>query len=255
MALTVPDEQRRAALLFLGYLGAPTTADMVRAVLAWLRQESGGRIYGNNPWNLHSWGGLPGQIGYRDVGPGDKNVAVFRSLEEGVKAAVNNLVRLKNAGYGYDVVIREAQSGDYQGFLYALCKSSWAASRYGCPTTNNLLTRFRELGGMVFGGGKTGEGVPVKPDKEGNCPAGYRYITGSGGPMCFPPGQGPIDPEQAARDAVAGIEAGVAGAIGQLGEDLTDIAVTVVVNGAVLAAIGWAGYRGLRLITDSAAAS
>lgn len=127
---------------FLRALGAPTTPAMRRAVAIWLRFESGGTIVGNNPWNLHSGapcksaskycpgvGTLPGQIGNRYAGPGDQNVAVFATLDDGARASANNLVRLAPA-YGYADVIRAARAGNAIGFLDALQKSSWSAGHY-----------------------------------------------------------------------------------------------------------------------------
>lgn len=131
------------ASMFLRALGAPDTTNMRRAVAIWLRFESGGRITGNNPWNLHNGppcksssrycpgvGSLPGQIGNRYAGPGDQNVAVFRTLNDGVRANANNLIRL-SPSYGYGVVISEARQGDAIGFLRALQNSSWSAGHYG----------------------------------------------------------------------------------------------------------------------------
>jgi hypothetical protein len=111
-------------------LGATPTAGSVRAVSIWLQHESGGRIIGNNPWNLHSWGGLPGQTGYRYVNSGDANVAVFESMAAGVRANANNLLRLANSGYGYDRVIAAIRKGNGPDILRALGNSSWSAGRY-----------------------------------------------------------------------------------------------------------------------------
>lgn len=128
---------------FLRALGAPTTPAMRRAVAIWLRFESGGTIVGNNPWNLHSGavcpksqgycpgqGSLPGQVGNRYAGPGDQNVAVFRTLDDGAAASANNLIRLAPS-YGYGKVISAARAGDALGFLSALQQSSWSAGHYG----------------------------------------------------------------------------------------------------------------------------
>jgi len=127
---------------FLRALGAPSTPAMRRAVAIWLRFESGGTIIGNNPWNLHSGtacpktagfcpgqGSLPGQIGNRYAGPGDQNVAVFATLDDGAAASANNLVRLAPS-YGYGKVITAARAGDALGFLNALQQSSWSAGHY-----------------------------------------------------------------------------------------------------------------------------
>lgn len=140
--------------MFLRALGAPTTTPMKRAVAIWLRFESGGRITGNNPWNLH--GGAPckeadrvcigpqyrthaGQVGNRYAGPGDQNVAIFGTLKEGTDASAANLRRLAPS-YGYGRVISEARQGDAIGFLVALQNSSWSAGHYGY---SKLVSAFR----------------------------------------------------------------------------------------------------------------
>ena len=129
---------------FLGALGAPAGPLMRHAIETWLTKEGISSVKRNNPWNLHQGkpcldstgfcpgiGPLPGQIGRANVGPGDQNVAVFSSLDDGVRANAANLVRLKNAHFGYDVVVARARAGDPVGFLNALARSSWSAGRYG----------------------------------------------------------------------------------------------------------------------------
>jgi len=133
------------ARLFLSDIGAPVTDGMTRAVAIWLRFESGGVVRGNNPWNLHSGpvcsadkgycpgqGNLPGQIGNRYAGPGDKNVAVFGTIDAGVKAAAVNLTKRPAGDYtGYDKVVAAARANDPVGFLTALQNSKWSAGHYG----------------------------------------------------------------------------------------------------------------------------
>ena len=163
--------------MFLRALGAPSTPAMRRAVAIWLRFESGGTITGNNPWNLH--GGAPcksasrycpgqvgvhkGQIGNRYAGPGDQNVAVFATLQDGVKASAANLIRLAPS-YGYGKVINEARSGDALGFLTALQSSSWSAGHYGyAKLVNAFRSSFNYNTTMTLrsvGGGTAGT-IPV----------------------------------------------------------------------------------------------
>jgi hypothetical protein len=129
---------------FLRALGAPAGPLMCRAVETWMRKEGITSVKRNNPWNLH--GGDPclepsgicqgggthkGQTGRANVGPGDRNVAIFATLDDGIRASAANLVRLRNRPFGYDLVIRRAQTGDPVGFLNALARSSWSANRYG----------------------------------------------------------------------------------------------------------------------------
>lgn len=143
------------ASMFLRAINAPDTPTMRRAVSIWLSRESGNTIIGNNPWNLHSGancppakrycpgnGALKGQIGNRYAGPGDQNVAVFATLQDGVNANARNLENLKGSGYGYDKVLAQARSGSALGFLTALQTSAWSASRYG---GNGLTNSYRSL--------------------------------------------------------------------------------------------------------------
>lgn len=163
--------------MFLRALGAPDTLAMRRAVAIWLRFETGGTIVGNNPWNLHGGEACPqskgycpgnvgvhkGQIGNRYAGPGDRNVAVFATLQDGVAASAQNLIRL-SPSYGYGKVIAEARQGDAVGFLAALQQSSWSAGHYGYRKLvdafrgsfnyNTTLT-MRSVGGSGSGGGDT----------------------------------------------------------------------------------------------------
>lgn len=119
------------ARMFITDLGATPTPETIRAVQIWLRFESGSNIIGNNPWNLHAgrvaWAGMTGS---RYAGPGDKAVAVFGSLREGVAASAQNLINLSGSGYGYDRVIAAIRSGSGPATLAALGNSSWSAGRY-----------------------------------------------------------------------------------------------------------------------------
>lgn len=175
--------------MFLRALGAPTTEGMKRAVSIWLKFESGGRVIGNNPWNLHSGtpctadkgfcpgqGNLPGQIGNRYAGPGDRNVAVFDTLEHGTQASANNLTRLAPS-YGYGKVITEARKGNPLGFLTALQSSQWSAGHY---SYSKLVTAFTSGTGYKYpltlvsaGGSKPGNMVP--PDAKDSTPSGGVY--------------------------------------------------------------------------------
>lgn len=141
------DVRTTVAKLFLAAAGGPDTPAMEAAVIAWLMKENGpGRtITRNNPWNLHSSGGLPGQIGSVYVGPGDLNVAVFDTLEHGVAAAVHNLVIHGRDFARYDRVLAMVRAGNALGFLDALSRSAWSAGRYGGPADNALVPIYRAL--------------------------------------------------------------------------------------------------------------
>lgn len=161
---------------FLAALGAPTTDSMRLAVAAWQTQESGGRVTGNNPWNLHIGpacsatagegvkgyrpsqalrSSIPGLLGNRYAGRGDQNVAVFASPGHGAEAAARNLLRADGATYGYDKVVATARTGNPVAFLNALAASSWSAGRYGTRNggPNALLAIYHRL-------------APAAPSKE-----------------------------------------------------------------------------------------
>lgn len=145
---------------FLKALGAPDTPEMRRAVTVWLTFESSKTVIGNNPWNLHvgqacsdpsgycpiQGSSMPGLVGNRYAGTGDKNVAVFDTITSGTKAAANNLVSL-SPSYGYGTVIKEARSGNAVGFLTALQNSGWSAGHYG---HSKLVTNYNAGGGKNF---------------------------------------------------------------------------------------------------------
>lgn len=147
---------------FLHALGAPAGPLMRKAVETWMRKEGITSVRRNNPWNLH--GGEPcqdpsgicqgggthaGQTGRANVGPGDRNVAIFATLDDGIKASAANLVRLRNKPFGYDLVIKRAQAGDPVGFMNALALSSWSANRYGTKNggENSLIRIWNDLTG------------------------------------------------------------------------------------------------------------
>ena len=149
---------------FLSALEAPSGPLMCTAVEAWMRKEGISSVQRNNPWNLHGGeacldpsgicqgGGTHiGQTGRANVGPGDKNVAIFGTLDQGIAASAANLVRLKDRGFGYDVVIARARAGDPVGFLNALALSSWSANRYGTKNggPNSLVTIWNGLTGRT----------------------------------------------------------------------------------------------------------
>src|SRR5512146_2795570 len=141
---------------FLQALGAKVTPQMKAAVTAWQTQESGAHVTGNNPWNLHVGAPcsataregvkgyphsqplhsstIPGLIGNRYAGPGDRNVAIFDTPAHRSAAAARNLLGPNAKTYGYDHVVAAARAGDPIGFLNALARSSWSAGRYGTRT-------------------------------------------------------------------------------------------------------------------------
>lgn len=148
------------AKLFLQDVGAPTTPDMIRAVSIWISFENSNPTLRNNPLNLHSSGGLPGQVGSANVGAGDRNVAVFDTIEHGVAADAGNLVRLPY----YRAAVAELRSGDAPGFLAAIAASPWSAGHYrtSAGTGNKLLNAYQSSGAYnATGSAGSGGGLAV----------------------------------------------------------------------------------------------
>jgi hypothetical protein len=187
--------------MFLHHLGAPDTQPMRRAIAIWLRFESGNTIIGNNPWNLHSGdacpaskgycpgqGSLPGQIGNRYAGSGDRNVAVFGTLDAGVKASAQNIMR---QGYGYPRMVSEAKAGDALGFLVALQDSSWSAGHYGfSKLVNAFKSGLNYNTNLTFRDGQGGGNSTTPPGGISNPGDPLTFWKGvNGGPgITFPHG-------------------------------------------------------------------
>lgn len=161
------------ASMFLRELGAPDTTGNRQAVMTWMYQEGvGSSVARNNPWNLHSSGGLPGQIGSQYVGPGDKNVAVFATLADGVRANAQNLQR---NGYGYPAVVAALRANNPRAFLDAIASSGWAASGYGTRNggSNNLYSTWS----AHFGGSPGTSGGATTPAGAAGAGAGRQPTT------------------------------------------------------------------------------
>lgn len=158
---TTTAAERSLAKAFLRLIDAPYSSRMVYAVIAWVMSETGRKVVGNNPWNQHHGpacspvalarvkvGGrliphsqplkpnpkYPGLIGNRWAGPSDKNVAIYATIEDGLRESANNLLSgltpaRKWTKYG--PVVLAARANDPKGFLDALAKSAWAADKYG----------------------------------------------------------------------------------------------------------------------------
>ena len=157
------------AQAFLSALGADESDNMLVAVTAWFRQESGStaNVVGNNPFNIR-----PGAESYLAVGIRPGNFLVFPNIETGFKAAA---LLLKGAGsaYGYGAVVAAARSGNAINFLAALALSSWDIAHYGVTdysllgvrytnnaytTANHLLNVYSSFTGYIPPAGK-GKGV------------------------------------------------------------------------------------------------
>lgn len=140
------------ASAFLKKLGAPDTPLMRKAVIAWMRHESGSTIIGNNPFNLRpSAAAASGvaTVGSRhSVSSGD--FAVFATPQDGAAAAAGLLLSGGNDWRGYGGVVKSARKGDPIGFLDALARSAWSGSRYGGPKNNGLLKTYASVTGLHY---------------------------------------------------------------------------------------------------------
>jgi hypothetical protein len=152
-------KQADIASAFLKELGAPDTAPMRLAVIAWLRMESGSAIIGNNPWNLR-----PGsddasfRSGTRTSINGNGTFSVYPDPITGARAAAHRLVAAGHDWRKYDAIVSTARKGDPIGFLNALAASAWDAGRYGTKNggTNKLITVYKSLGGKAAQDALTG---------------------------------------------------------------------------------------------------
>ena len=127
--LVKPNAQEIAgAQTFLRALGADYKSRyMVKAVIAWFRQESGSiaRVYYNNPFNIRRGAASPYSIGERTGG-----FLNFATMSKGFGAAAIVLQRVGPA-YGYGTVITAAKSGNPGRFLAAVALSGWDQTHYG----------------------------------------------------------------------------------------------------------------------------
>lgn len=141
---------QQIASLFLADIGAPQTPDNIRAVTIWLAAENSNPTLRNNPWNLHSSGGLPGQTGSVYVNENDQNVAVFSTIEAGVAANANNLIRNSATYPQYKVALDALRASNPVGFLDAIARSPWAASGYGLRIQQKVQTGIHTDGRPAF---------------------------------------------------------------------------------------------------------
>ena len=117
---------------------------LITAVVAWMRQESGGlsKVVGNNPFNLR-----PGRddarfrSGTRKSKKGNGTFSVYASLAKGAQAAANRLISAGSDYRGYDAIVAAArgkysqrvedQQKQARDFLKGVAMSKWDASHYG----------------------------------------------------------------------------------------------------------------------------
>jgi hypothetical protein len=121
------------AIVFLRYLGADYhNNEMIRAVVAWFRQEGGlgANLIGNNPFNIRPGVASRLSSGVRTSTKGNGKFLIFATLTKGIQAAALVLKELA-PHYGYGAVIRAAKAGEAVEFLAALALSSWDSAHYG----------------------------------------------------------------------------------------------------------------------------
>jgi len=144
--------QGEIASAFLRELRAPDTPLMRKAVIAWMRKESGNTIRGNNPWNMTLR--AASETGIKTCGSWKSQssglvFAVFCTPQDGARASARLLLAGGDDWRGYGRVVRAARKGDPIAFLDALARSAWSADRYGGPNNNSLLKIYASLGGDV----------------------------------------------------------------------------------------------------------
>lgn len=164
------------AALFLTDVGAPTSPGNIRAVSVWLAHENSNPTLRNNPWNLHSPGGLPGQIGSDYVSSGDRDVAVFATIQDGVRANANNLLHLSGTYPQYGTAIDALRADNPTGFLSAIAASPWSAGHYrigGQVGTNSLLAAYNGTGtyNSVGQSHVSADGAPTQGGSTGLSPS------------------------------------------------------------------------------------
>lgn len=194
--------------------GDPNNKNIVRAVAIWLRFESGGTIFGNNPWNMR-----PGSD-YGNVctkGVDGKNFVKFCTINDGTTAVARRLS--KNDYRGYAPIGAAIRRGDPIAMFYALARSKWSADHYGGGTKligafnsslpYNYTVAFRDRAGGTGGGtspgtgGTTGGIVPVNYAPGVTLAAITEFLSSIGGSISDPlitPGATPAA-NSAKRDA------------------------------------------------------
>lgn len=167
-------KETQFAVYFLKKLGVGTgNAYLITAVIAWLRQESGGlsKVIGNNPFNIRQ---SKYASGYRQT-KGNGKFAIFSSLKMGAIASAQLLLDAGHDYRGYWRIVKAARrandgtDGDKQkqalDFLAAIALSKWDAAHYGTgrdvtlgtydPAKNHLVRVWATISGIPA--------IPVEP--------------------------------------------------------------------------------------------
>jgi hypothetical protein len=148
------------ARAFLASIGAPDTPLMRKAVIAWIRAESGSTVRAGNPWNI-TYGaaqeiarkGGPAPIGSWTSQSSGLKFAVYPSAVVGAQASGRLLLGAGHDWRGYDKIIDAAKRNDPIGFLNALARSAWDGGRYGTKNggPNKLIGIYGSIGGDTSG--------------------------------------------------------------------------------------------------------
>jgi len=145
----------KAAQAFLKAIGAsPTNTDLIYAVVSWMRQESGSlkNVVGNNPFNLRPGKDIDEKLiaGIRKSGNG--RFLIFKSLEDGLIATAQRLLRAGNDWRGYGLVVRALRHGSSLDFITAISLSAWDAAHYGYKapdvTTSHIYRIYATFTGL-----------------------------------------------------------------------------------------------------------
>lgn len=147
----------KAAQAFLKAIGAsPTNTDLIYAVIAWMRQESGSlkNVIGNNPFNLRPGKDIDEKLiaGIRQSKKGNGQFLIFKSLDAGLIATAQRLLRAGNDWRGYGLVVRALRHGSSLDFITAISLSAWDASHYGYKapdvTTSHIYRIYASFTGL-----------------------------------------------------------------------------------------------------------
>ena len=136
------------AFLHVFGINNPSTY-LIRAVVAWYRQESGTmpKIIGNNPFNIKVGAASKLSTGNRPGG-----FLTFPDLKTGF-AAPAVVIKGLSPRYGYADVVTALYNRSALEFLSALAKSGWSETHYGwtpgtnarSATHNHLVKLYAEL--------------------------------------------------------------------------------------------------------------
>lgn len=147
----------QAAQAFLKALGAPWhNTDLIYAVVAWMRSESGAitNVIGNNPFNLRPGKDIDADLiaGIRKTRNNNGYFLVFKSLEAGLIATAQRLMRAGHDWRKYDAIVNAFKEGHAVEALNAIALSAWNVSHYGYdskdPATNHIYLIYARFTGL-----------------------------------------------------------------------------------------------------------